>query len=368
MQMRLFTSFAFILVACGPSSAEDAGSDSGRDAGADAAVPDAPVVDASELDAGGSDAGPEQDAGPITCGGESGETMARCVEQSRYEEDLVFIAQPRAPSTPHWMAVQDLCAERFAEHGFEVERHDYGQGINVVGTKVGTTMPERRVIVAAHYDSTPGCAGADDNGTGVAAVLEAARILGQYEHERTLVVACWDDEEGGLEGSDAYAIRESEAGRTFDINFNFEMIGFTSTEANSQQLPQGFDLLFPAETARIEANMRRGDFIAWIGDSESAPFIARLIHHADLLTLRHEPLTIPEGLHRSELLGDLRRSDHDSFWQTEVPAIMITDTSEFRYNGYHCAVGEDSVDRLDLDFAALVTAATVGAAADALSE
>lgn len=370
--MRIL-SLVLLLTACGPS---DDGTDAGlvdtgvadssaSDSSAD--VRDAGVADVSEVDATETDV-PEVDAGPIDCGGESGATMARCVEQARYNDDLVFVAQPRSPSTPHWMAVQDLCAERFAASGFEVERHDYGAGVNVIGTKLGTTMPERRVIVAAHYDSTPGCAGADDNATGVAAVLEAARVLGEYEHDRTLVVACWDDEEGGLEGSNAYALRENEEGRTFDVNFNFEMIGYVSTEPGSQQLPEGFDILFEEETARIQANMSRGDFIAWIGDFASGPFVERLAHHADSLMLRHEPLTIFEGFHLSPLLGDLRRSDHDSFWQIEVPAIMITDTSEFRYSGYHCRGGEeDTVDRLDIGFATLVTAATVGAAADALS-
>lgn len=365
--MRIL-SLLLLFSACGPSDestdasldagATDAGSDSSTDVGpADVSELDAPVLDV-----------PEVDAGPITCGGESGAAMARCVEQARYNDDLVFIAQPRSLGTPHWMAVQDLCAERFAAAGFDVERHEFSTGVNVIGTKLGTSIPDRRVIIAAHYDGTPGCDGADDNATGVAGVLEAARVLGQYEHERTLVVACWDDEEGGLRGSSAYATRESEAKRGFDINFNFEMIGYVSSEPGSQQLPEGFDILFEEETARIEANMRRGDFIAWIGDFASAPFVERLAHHADSLMLRHEPLTIFEGFHLSPLLSDLRRSDHDSFWQTEVPAIMITDTSEFRYSGYHCRGGEeDTVDRLDIGFATLVTAATVGAAADALS-
>ena len=114
--------------------------------------------------------------------------------------------------------------------------------------------------------------------------------------------------------------------------------------------------------------MNRGDFIALIGDFDSAPFVERLAFHAEGLGLRSEALVIAEGLHTSPLLADLRRSDHDSFWQTNVPAIMITDTSEFRYDAYHCSGSQDTIERLDTTFATQVTAATAGAAADALAE
>src|SRR5690606_20146741 len=133
--------------------------------------------------------------------------LSQCVEAARYQADLEAIAMPREPESAHWQAVQDLCAERLEGLGFTVERHAYATGVNVIGVREGTSEPQRRVLVGAHYDHIAGCAGADDNASGVAGALEAARVLAMASFPRTLVVACWDEEERGLIGSRAYAER-----------------------------------------------------------------------------------------------------------------------------------------------------------------
>ena len=71
------------------------------------------------------------------------------VERTGYEADLTAIAAPRSPSTPHWQEIQDLCADRFASLGFEVERHAYTTGVNVIGVRTGTTKPAERIVVTA---------------------------------------------------------------------------------------------------------------------------------------------------------------------------------------------------------------------------
>src|SRR5690348_15617006 len=103
----------------------------------------------------------------LACG-DPAPSPADLVERDRYEADLSVIAGTRSPGTPHWQEVQDLCADRFASLGFEVERHAYATGVNVIGTLPGTTLPAERIVVSSHYDSVPNCEGADDNGTGVA--------------------------------------------------------------------------------------------------------------------------------------------------------------------------------------------------------
>ena len=75
---------------------------------------------------------------------------------------------------------------------------------------------------------------------------------------------------------------------------------------------------------------------------------------------------MPAGLETSSLLSELRRSDHASFWDAGVPAMMLTDTAEFRNPHYHCSGGEDVVSDLDPAFAARVVAATVQVTAEAL--
>lgn len=330
----------------------DSGFDAGNDTGSDAPIDpgtDAPI-----------------DAPPPACGATSAAALAQCVEADRYQTDLVEVAMERAPESAHWQVVQDLCADRLASLGFTVERHTYATGVNVVGVRMGTSDPDHRVLVAAHYDHIPGCDGADDNASGVAGTLEAARVLAMGSYPRTLVVACWDEEERGLIGSEAYATRAEANGEQIDVFFDFEMIGYVTSEPDTQEMPAGFDAIFEDAAEELEARDNRGDFIAVIGDPGAMPHMARLEAHADRIGLPYIPIAVPAELLDNPLLGDLRRSDHASFWDIGVPAVMITDTSEFRYDQYHCFDGEDVVANLNRDFSAQVVRMTVGAAAEAL--
>jgi Zn-dependent M28 family amino/carboxypeptidase len=273
---------------------------------------------------------------------------------------------PRVPASAHWQVVQDLCASRLTALGFAVERHAYGTGVNVVGVREGDAEPARRVLVGAHYDHIAGCAGADDNASGVAGALEAARVLSRRRFPRTLVVACWDEEERGLIGSRAYATRARSRAERIDAYFNFEMIGYVDRTPGSQRLPPGTALVFPAAAREYEANQRRGDFVAAIGNARAAEAMASLERSADRLGLPFIPLNLSEELMSSPLVADLRRSDHASFWDTGFPGVMLTDTSEFRYDRYHCRAGPDVTTGLDRTFSASVVAATVAAAAESL--
>jgi len=288
------------------------------------------------------------------------------VDAQRVSADLMTITGVRAPGSQHWQEVQDLCAARFEELGYTVERHQYTTGVNVIGVRTGTTTPAERVYISAHYDSTNGCPGADDNGSGVAGVLEAARVLSLDPHARTLVVACWDQEEGGLIGSSAYVSRATTAGEQIVASFVFEMIGYRSTEPNSQQTDPSLELVFPAQTAAIEANQNRGDFILLIHDDAAASAAANFEAAAASIGLPTITLPVSDGLKASPFASGLRRSDHAPFWDAGFPAIQITDTANYRNPHYHCGSGSDAFADIDLAFAALNIQATVAAAAAAL--
>jgi hypothetical protein len=353
--MRLTRCFVLLgsltAAACGATpSAGDAGADAGADAGRDA----------------GQDAG-RPDAGPLpACGSDTALALSQCVEVARYEADLATIALPRVPASAHWREVQDLCATRLEGLGFTVERQSYGTGVNVVGVREGTTEPARRVLLAAHYDHVSGCDGADDNASGVAGALEAARVLVSASYPRTLVVACWDEEERGLVGSRAYAARARADGDTIDASFNFEMIGYRDSTPNTQTLPTGFRLLFREAAVANDANGRRADFVAVIGDPASSGAMASLQTYADRIGLRFVALPLTASLLESPLTGDLKRSDHAAFWEQGYPAMMVTDTGEFRYDRYHCAAGPDVPANLDAPFAGQIVSISVAAAAEAL--
>ena len=287
------------------------------------------------------------------------------VDRAAYEADLTTIAAPRSPRTPHWQAIQDLCADRLASLGFDVERHAYATGVNVIGVRTGTTKPAERVVVSAHYDSVPNCAGTDDNGSGLAGTLEAARVLSQQPHDRTLVVACWDEEERGLIGSSAYVARAKAAGDSIVLALVFEMIGYRSSAPMSQKTDASLEAVFPDAAAQIAANEYRGDFTLVVNDESATTAVADMQKVAAGLALPIVNISLLAPLKRS--IDDLRRSDHAPFWDADYPALMITDTADFRNPHYHCLRSSaDALADIDFDFAVANVRIVVGAAAMAL--
>jgi hypothetical protein len=301
------------------------------------------------------------------CGPGSAAALRECVDRAALETDLAFVAQPRPPGSPHWQAVQDLCKTRFEQYGFSVNLQSYATGVNVIGIKLGTEASDEEVLVSAHYDHLPACAGADDNATGVVAVLELARILKDATFSRTLVLACWDEEELGLIGAKAYAAQAKSVGAKIHVMYSLEMLGFKTTAPNTQEVPTGLDLLFPEQYAELEQSGFVGDFLTIIPDSSAAQAGARVAEHAQQIGLETVTLEITEALKSNPLAGDVRRSDHAAFWDQDFPAMMLTDTSEFRNPNYHCRNGTaDTVDTLDAQFLTDNTRAVVGSAVDLL--
>src|SRR5262249_49244738 len=123
-----------------------------------------------------------------------------------------------------------------------------------------------------------------------------------------------------------------------------EMIGYRSTDPGSQRVPAALAGLIDAPTT--------GDFIAVVADPRAAPYAAAIERSAGNLPVFG--LTAP-----GPVVGDLYRRDHVPYWRSGRPALQITDTAEYRNPHYHRPT--DTLDTLDLDFAAQVSRAVVGA-------
>jgi hypothetical protein len=125
-------------------------------------------------------------------------------------------------------------ALRLREYGYEPVVDSFSQtGANVLAELRGTTYPNRQVIICAHYDSQPNQAvapGADDNASGCAAVMEAARLFKDREFPLTVLFAFWDEEEQGLVGSRDYADRANERGDSIVAVYNIDMIGWDEND------------------------------------------------------------------------------------------------------------------------------------------
>lgn len=295
--------------------------------------------------------------------------IAAQVDAARYAEDLRLVAAIRPPGSAHWQAVQDRCFAVFEAAGFSTVRFEVdGAGVSVIGRKDGSKPALPGIVVGAHYDHIEGCPGADDNASGTAAVLELARVLGSQTWDRSLTVACWDEEEGGLHGSRAWVDAAVADARTFALYLNFDAMAYADSKPNSQKLPPGMDMLFPEQIARLAAREYRADFIAILADSSASASSARLLAHANALELPVALLEVPEALKNEPLLKDLRRSDHASFWHHDIPAVFLSDTANFRTDTYHCTGRPDTVETLDLEFATKVVRTAAGALSELLAE
>ena len=278
-----------------------------------------------------------------------------------YAADLEFIAQAPRTDGPHHTAVRDLCANRLTKLGYTVERHDFGEGVNIIGTRSGTTRPDEIVIVSAHYDTIPNSNGADDNASGVAGVLEIARLLATEKHARTLTVACWDKEEPALTGSYLYAVREKKKNSKIIVAYSLDEIGVSDDSPNSQRFPTGFELAYPAVAQKMRANQWRANFVLLIFDKQARPWAQAIADSAESEGLPSAQLEVNlDGKIPSELEG----SDHASFWGKGYPAIEVNDTSKYRNPFKHTQF--DTVDTLNQDFALKITSAVTASVREAL--
>lgn len=239
---------------------------------------------------------------------------------------------------------------------------ELGDGVNIVATVSGSVDPAALVVVGAHHDTVPGSPGADDNGSGLAGLLELGRVLSLHPWEATVQLVAFDFEEteaGRFSGSRAYVNALGRDQIEFRGAFIFEMIAYRSMTPASQQAPAGLAGVYPDVVARLDERGGRGDFIVAIGSDSVTHLLGRFLGSAaqaapDLPVL---PLSVPGHVP----MRDLFRSDHVSFWQAGLPAVMLTDTANFRNPHYHTP--SDLPETLDADFWRQVVAATLAAVA-----
>ncbi len=274
------------------------------------------------------------------------------VQKQRFIDDVAFIAQqPREPGQAHHKRIQDFCAERFAQLGLEVRIQDYGTGRNIIGLRGGQQKTDEYIMLSAHYDTVKNCKGADDNASGIAGVFETARILLQQDYQRSLLLACWDQEEEDKIGSKAFVREAKKQGRDIKMSYVYEMIGFQNKQLNSQQFPEALAQVYTQQLKQIATNSNRADFIALVYDLKAINSLTTVDRHGRAQGLKLYHFIVEDGLKNSPYAKDLTRSDHASFWEAGYPAMMITDTANFRNPHYHCQHGEDRAETLDAEFA-----------------
>jgi hypothetical protein len=238
-----------------------------------------------------------------------------------------------------------------ARAGYQPTRQEYeagGQRVRNIEVAVANVArgkrPERIFIVGAHYDSAPGAPGANDNGSGTAAVLELARLLKTVQPRAGTEIrfVFFVNEEppwfmGADMGSMRHAAEMKRQGHNIEGALVLETIGYYTDAPNSQKLPPGLEERYPST----------GNFIAFVGTLESSKLVR------DALAAFRSASDFPaHGLAAPAHTTGVTLSDHSSYARHGYPALMITDTAFMRYPYYHTT--QDTPDKLDYESMARV--------------
>jgi Zn-dependent M28 family amino/carboxypeptidase len=236
---------------------------------------------------------------------------------------------------------------QLSDMGYAVAAQEYiaeGTSSRILAAELpGGERKEEVVLLGAHYDSVVGSPGANDNATGVAALLEIARALSGRTFPRTLRFVAFPNEEPPffqtpLMGSLVYARACRERGEEIAAMLSLETLGYYRDEPGTQTFPAPLQLLYP-DTA---------DFIGFVGNWRSRALVRRSV----ALFREHARFPSQGGAVPGWITG-VGWSDHWAFWEAGYRAIMVTDTALFRYPYYHTL--EDTPDKLDYDRLARVT-------------
>jgi Zn-dependent M28 family amino/carboxypeptidase len=250
--------------------------------------------------------------------------------KQRLENHLREIARERHPylSSGGHFFVQEYIRQELTQWG-NVETHAFTFG-NKTGKNLILHLPGQEsslppILIGAHYDGVAGTVAADDNATGVAVLLELARMFAQKPLKYPVQLVAFDLEEYGLLGSLDYAAKLKKQGQKLRLMISLEMLGYCDNRPNSQKYPPFLKYFYPhqgnfSDLLHLSKNMREvGTPSQWL----PAPV-------------------------RGWIVPQTRLSDHSPFWDQGYPAMMVTDTAFMRNPNYHQP--SDTIATLDLDF------------------
>jgi Zn-dependent M28 family amino/carboxypeptidase len=241
---------------------------------------------------------------------------------------------------PHalWAAADYIRAE-WRTQGYQVASQSYrAEGVNSENleiTRTGSRKPDEILLIGAHYDSVMGSPGANDNGSGVAALLEISRFMAGLAPEKTVRLVAFVNEEPpffywGPMGSLVYAKAARKRGDDIRLMISLEMLGCFSDEPDSQSYPPLLKYFYP----------NRGNFIAFVSNLRSRKVLKQAVAafrvHSDFPC---------ESLAAPYFIPGVGWSDQLSFWRQGYRAIMVTDTAFYRYAYYH--TGRDTAEKLN---------------------
>lgn len=260
------------------------------------------------------------------------QTLVDQVDINNMQNDLQAIEGVRhfSAGSGLWETTKTFIENKFLGQNLQTYRHEFNYNTvtaaNIIGRLPGQKDEAATYIIDGHFDTVPKTPGADDNGSGVVGMLEAMRILSAYHFSSSITFIGFDLEEVGLVGSLRYVTDAIPAFQETEGVLNFEMIGFTCSEA-------GCDDFAPL-----------GNYIHNISDINSNP----LRQQFDLAAATYVPALNVLSTQADPSNPNFRRSDHARFWDAGIKALFLTDGANFRNHHYH--QNSDLISTLDFEF------------------
>ncbi len=282
------------------------------------------------------------------------------IDQQRLRKHVEILAALGPRSSQHPEALQHTLAYiRTTLSDYTIDVHEEaltasgntagGPMVNLLAVFPGDLADRTVMEFGAHYDTVAITPGADDNASGIAALLEIARVLSGLPNRRTIRLVFFAQEENGLEGSIQHVRNLARRNEELAGAVILEMVGYTNSEPGSQASPARIPLLFwPPDT---------GDFVAVVGNFRSGS----LGNHFETAASRYVPeLPLFSANRLGGLFKDALRGDHKPYWDHNYKAIMLTDTADFRNPHYHRPT--DTPETLDYEFLSAITRAALATA------
>lgn len=319
------------------------------------------------------------------------DSIRKEIDADRIHDDLVSLPAPRNRifSPDAMLQAEQMILDRFTDAGWSAEQQPFTfdnvegivdtsprlvlrptiyerlEGANIIATRKGIEEPQKAIVVLGHYDTVRNSPGANDNTASVAALLELARVLEPWKFRNSVILAMPDMEELYFIGAKALVKTLVESYKLIGA-INFETMGYTATEPETQSVPPGLGSLYGGQIKRVKENEFRGDFTCIIYNGKAtalAGMTAAALNHQvgnQSTILFRDPNDLPFiGRILNKLVPTVRnfsRSDHVLFWNQGIAALQLTDTANFRYQHYHQPT--DTPEKVDYIRIADIVAAT----------
>lgn len=263
------------------------------------------------------------------------------VDSKELGKNLRSVVAERNPtsSPQHLARVESYIEKEFKRYGLDVQSDTFTHRGNNFRNLIARAGPNRNsplIILGAHFDSVQGTPGADDNASGVAVLLESARVLSRATLHFPVLFCAFNLEELNMIGSTHFARRLKDSGAKIKAMISLEMVGYSVRKQGIQKYPTGLKWFYPD----------RGDFIAVVGNWRSSVLLRRFSRQ--MRRVQGLPVETLNVFGNGILIPPVRLSDHSPFWDLGYPALMVTDTAYFRNPNYHAH--SDTLETLDLKF------------------